>query len=92
MKSRLLLALALQRLEFLRSDEKLLVWDLIDDETRLAVLSLRDVETIVCRRLEGRRWSPATLLAEAERDALYLERIGARYLHFDDPAYPPLLR
>jgi DNA processing protein len=103
----LILALAIQRLPLLRPDEKILLWDLIDDPGRLAVLSLSDVEVLVGRRLRGgglrdglsgngppgrRPWDPAAELRAAEADLRFLGRAGARYVHFDDPDYPPLLR
>ena len=87
-----LLALALQRASFLSAEERLRLWDLVDDPTRLSVLSLRDLEALVGRRLEGRRWDPQSLLGRAEEDAVLLERLGARFIHHDESDYPPLLR
>ncbi|HTX73768.1 MAG TPA: DNA-processing protein DprA [Rectinemataceae bacterium] len=87
-----LLALALQRASFLRPEERLRIWDLVDDLARLSVLSLRDLETVIGRRLDGRRWDPRNLIRCAEEDSLLLEKIGARFIHHDDPDYPPLLR
>jgi len=90
--SRELVALALQRATPLRPDERLLVWDLVTDEASFAALSLRDLEAMICRRIEGSRFSAPALLAEAERDAELLDRLGSWLLVIDDPRYPPLLR
>lgn len=87
-----LLALALQRSSFLRAEEKLRLWDLVDDPASLSVLSLHDLEVALGRRLEPRCWNPAKLVALAEADALLLEKIGARFIQFDELDYPPLLR
>ncbi|MDA8425600.1 MAG: DNA-protecting protein DprA [Treponema sp.] len=87
-----LLALALQRASFLHAAEKLKLWDIVDDAASLSVLSLRDLEAALGRRLESGRWNPASLLAQAEADALLLERIGARFVCYDESEYPPLLR
>jgi DNA processing protein len=93
MKSkRYILALALHRAPHLRTDEKRRVLDSVDDERDLSLLSLRGLEEIIGRSLTGKRWSPDELLALAAEDAEYLERSGSAYLHYDDPAYPDILR
>jgi DNA processing protein len=87
-----LLALAIQRASFLRAEERLKLWDIVDDTARLSVLSLRDLEALLGRRLEGRHWDPIALLEQAEEDAALLDRLGARFIQFDESDYPPLLR
>ncbi len=89
---KLLLALALQRASFLRAEERLKLWDIVDDAARLSVLSLRDLEGTLGRRLEGRCWKPMALFEQAELDSALLDKLGARFIQFDEPDYPPLLR
>lgn len=92
MGDRELLALAVQRMPQLRPDEKLLVWDLVDDEASFGALSVRDIESFIDRRLANAEWKPSGLLSAAESDARFLSRIGAYHVRFDDPRYPALLR
>jgi DNA processing protein len=89
---RYILALAIQRAPHLRPDEKLLLWDLVDDERSLSLLSHRGLEETIGRSLAGRPWMPSNLVALAAEDAEYLERSGCGYLHYDDPRYPAALR
>jgi DNA processing protein len=89
---RLILALAIQRIGFLRSEEKLVLWDLVDDELSLSLFSIRDVEAAIGRDLGGRTWAPAIFLEAAARDARFLESSGCRFIHYDDEGYPYALR
>ncbi len=91
-RKRLVLALAIQRAPALRVEEKLLVWDLVDDELSLSLLLQKDLEYAIGRSLGAKRWDPAASIEAALRDAEFLERSGCRYIHFDDEAYPALLR
>jgi DNA processing protein len=88
----LILALSVQRISYLRPDEKLLLWDLVDDELSLSLLLYRDVEAAIGRSLGGRPWSPDSFLEAALRDARFLERSGCRFIHYDENAYPSSLR
>lgn len=87
-----LLLLALQRLGFLRGDEKLVVLDALRDSDDLCSLSLDDLRRLVGRFISDRAWDPRKLLEEAHADAELLARKGIAYVHFDDPRFPPLLR
>ncbi len=89
---RLILALSIQRIVYLRPKEKLLLWDLVDDELSLSLLLLRDVEAAIGRSLGGRPWQPDSFLEAANRDANFLEKSGCRFIHYDDEAYPRALR
>jgi DNA processing protein len=98
---RLVLALAIARIPCLRPEERLLLWDLVDDELALSSLLLEELEEIVGRELGRGRgaktggmrpWSPVSCLETAVRDARFLERSGGRFVHFDDPEYPRALR
>ena len=53
-----LLALSIQRIPFLRPEEKLLLWDLVDDELSLSLLLRRDVEAAIGREPGRRAWVP----------------------------------
>jgi DNA processing protein len=90
--NRLILALAIQRIPGLHPDERLVLWDLVDDELTLSLLLSSDVEAAIGRSRGGRPWSPDSYLEAALRDARFLARSGCRYIHFDDEAYPALLR
>ena len=91
-EKRLILALAIQRVGFLRTEERLLIWDLVDDELSLSWLSKRDVEAAIGRVLNGRSWTPGSYLEAAVNDARFLEKSGCRFIHYDDKAYPVALR
>jgi DNA processing protein len=89
---RLILALAIARIAWLRPEERLILWDLIDDELSLSLLLPGDVEAAVGRSMGGKTWAPGTCLEEAERDARFLERSGCRFVQYDDEDYPISLR
>jgi DNA processing protein len=89
---RLILALAIQRIRFLRPEERLLLWDLVDDELSLSLFLIRDVEAAIGRDLGGRTWAPDSFLEAAVRDARFLESSGCRFIHYDDEDYPFALR
>jgi DNA processing protein len=89
---RLVLALAIARVPGLRSEERLLLWDLVDDELSLSSLLLGELEELVGRNLGRRPWAPASYIETSLRDASYLERSGCRFVHYDDPSYPRSLR
>jgi DNA processing protein len=89
---RLILALAILRIPCLRPEERLILWDLVDDELSLSLLLTSDIEAAVGRSLGGRPWNPDSCLEAAVRDARFLERSGCRFVHHDDEAYPRALR
>jgi DNA processing protein len=89
---RLILALSIQRVGFLRPEEKLILWDLVDSELSLSLLLRQDVEAAIGRSLGTKAWAPDSFLEAAVRDATFLERSGCRFIHFDDEAYPSALR
>jgi DNA processing protein len=91
-EKRLILALSILRVPGLRPEERLVLWDLVDDELSLSLLLSSDIEAAVGRSLGGRPWAPESYLEAALGDARFLERSGCRFVHYDDPAYPPALR
>lgn len=93
-EKRLILALAILRIPRLRAEERLFVWDLVDDELSLSLLLPGDVEAAVGRKLGPALtpWVPDSYLEAAIGDARFLERSGCRFIHYDDAAYPEALR
>ena len=89
---RLFLALSIQRIAFLRPEEKLLLWDLVDDELSLSLLLRGDVEAAIGRGLGERPWEPDSYLEAAVNDAEFMERSGCTFISYDDKAYPAALR
>jgi DNA processing protein len=88
----LVLALAIQRIPRLRSDERLKLWDIVDDERSLSLLSREDIEAELGRDLGHAAWAPDSRLEEAAGDARFLERSGCRFIHYDEDSYPTSLR
>jgi DNA processing protein len=93
-EKRLVLALAILRMPRLRAEERLFVWDLVDDELSLSLLLPGDVEAAIGRKLGPALtpWVPDSYLEAAIADARFLERSGCRFIHYDDAAYPEALR
>lgn len=92
-RSDMLYLMAINRLPFLRTREKLLLLELCRGMEDFFSLSPRDLETILGRRFKKRPASYASYLREAERDCRFLEdnrSIGI--LSFWDPGYPAGLR
>lgn len=91
-EKRLVLALSILRIPRLKAEERLAVWDLVDDELSLSLLLPDDIEAAVGRKLDLGPWSPDSYLEAALSDMRFLERSGSRFIHFDDPEYPEALR
>jgi DNA processing protein len=89
---RLVLALAIARMPCLRPEERLLLWDLVDDELSLSSLLVGELEEILGRSLRHGPWSPGSYLEAAALDFRFLERSGCSFVHYDDDAYPRSLR
>jgi DNA processing protein len=92
LENKRLLGLAVQRLSFLKPEEKRRLAAALDEGAQFSSLSLRDVERIAGRALPGRSFLPAALLSEAERDAALLERLGASFVCIEEEDYPAALR
>jgi len=91
-EQRLILALSILRIPRLRPEERLAVWDLVDDELSLSLLLPGDVEAAVGRKLNLGPWSPDFFLEAALSDMRFLERTGSRFIQYDDPDFPEVLR
>ncbi|MDD3980575.1 MAG: DNA-processing protein DprA [Spirochaetia bacterium] len=84
--------LAIARMDFLRSHEKLLLSRAVDALEALAALELRELEGIILRSLNSEVWNPAACIERARRDEEFLERRGVVFMKAEDPGYPPQLR
>lgn len=85
-------ALAIARMDFLRSHEKLLLSRDIGTAQELSRMGLPELEGIILRSLNRGVWNPAAFLEKARRDEDFLARAGILFLSLDDPCYPPQLR
>jgi DNA processing protein len=92
MGPRELLALAVNRVPFLRPREKLLLCEVCADPGPFARLGLAGLERILGRPIRSRRWDPSGALAGAEGDRKVLTRgpIHCTFIWSDD--FPILLR
>ena len=83
--------LAIQRMAFLGTSAKLALLGFLDSGASLLLLSIRDVAALTGRSLQAGLPSPASFLAEAEGDALLLERLEARFACMTDGDFPAAL-
>lgn len=86
------LALAIARMDFLRSHEKLLVAGAAKDRDGLMAMKAADVEAIILRGLEPGFWNPASCWDRSLEDAEFFAARRIRFVAITDPAYPPQLR
>jgi DNA processing protein len=89
---RLILALSILRIPRLRPEERLAVWDLVDDELSLSLLLPGDVEAAAGRKLNLGSWTPDSYLEAALSDMRFLERSGSRFIQYDETDFPEVLR
>ncbi|MDX9827061.1 MAG: DNA-processing protein DprA [Spirochaetia bacterium] len=87
-----LLRLAIARMDFLRSHEKLLLSRAIGSALELASLGLWELEGIILRSLNGEVWNPALCVEQARRDEEFLAQRGIAFVSVEDSSYPPQLR
>lgn len=86
------LALAIARMDFLRSHEKLALAATAHDLDGLLRMSSADVRNLVLRSMELSAWDPARFREEGLRDAAYLDSADIRFIPITDRNYPPQLR
>ncbi len=84
--------LAIARMDFLRSHEKLLLSRSVGSLEDLAAMGLWELEGIILRSLNKEVWNPAACLEKARRDEEFLDRNGIAFVSAQDPEYPPQLR
>jgi DNA processing protein len=92
MGPRELLALAVNRVPFLRPREKLLLCELETSPGIFARLGLRELEGILGRPVRSRRWDPVEALRGAEEDRILLTSGPIHCTFIWNPDFPPLLR
>jgi len=86
------LLLAVHRLQFLRTREKLLLLEYLGTLDVLVNMDIPDLAAVIRRPLRVKRESVRTALAEAENDARIIASGSAGCVSFWDAAYPPQLR
>ena len=92
-KELLLLHLSLNRITFLRFDEKKLLSKKLDSYYSLALLSIEEISQIVHRPFSKRVvWNGKENLHQAEVALHYCELLNIRILLYDDEEYSELLR
>lgn len=87
-----ILPLALARMDFLRSHEKLLVAGTAASREGLCSLTSNDVQALIMRSFSVECWKPALYWERATKDAEYFSRRGIVFIAITDSAYPPQLR
>jgi len=87
-----LVLLALNRLEFLKAREKLLLAELCGAGERLFSLSLGQLEKLLGRRLRTRGWKPGEALEGARADQKHLTAGGISCTFYPDADFPPQLK
>ncbi|MBN2532461.1 MAG: DNA-processing protein DprA [Spirochaetales bacterium] len=83
---------ALHRMEFLKTREKLIFYELLETEKDIFLFSQNEVQAVLGRRLKTDRWDPGKYLNTAEKDMKAIIDSGIRFVFFWDPGYPPQLR
>lgn len=84
--------LALNRITFLRSGDKLVLLAVQDSSREIFNLSLADLEYILGRKLKSVLWRPDEYLEAAERDRKYLTANGIGCTFYSESSYPAQLR
>ena len=84
--------LALNRIPFLRSGDKLVLLAVQGSSREIFNLSLTDLEYILGRKLKSVLWRPDEYLEAAERDRKYLTANGIGCTFYSESGYPAQLR
>jgi DNA processing protein len=87
-----LVDLALNRLRVLKTSEKLILGEILDDPSRLAGLSRNGIEELIGRRIIRGAWEPGAAVESAREDFDYLAARGIKTVTYVCPEYPPQLR
>jgi DNA processing protein len=83
--------LALARVTFLGSREKLLLLDLFEDRERIFSLTIPDLERIIGRNLRIAKFDGKACLLRAESDVAFLANGAVKAVSIADPRYPAQL-
>lgn len=87
-----ILALALARMGFLRSHEKLIVAAEAGSMEGLCAMAAGDVQAFILRAMKPECWNPALYREKAFEDAEFFRARGIVFVPITDSAYPPQLR
>lgn len=86
------LLLALHRMEFLQSYEKLLLVKKIDSKEALLSLGAGDAEAIIMRKIGAGRWKPGFYWEKALCDRDFIAGRNIAFIPISDSRFPPQLR
>lgn len=91
-ENRLLKALAVQRLGFLRPEDKQTLFAVLESGLEFRSLILGDIAALIGKPIAMRSFDACRVAGEAEEDLGFLERVGARFASSADSGYPAALR
>ncbi len=91
-ESNVLLNVAISRLHFLNTTQKILLSENLDNLDSMALLSKIDLERICSKSLKEGLWKPDLIIARAERDFRLMHCYGIQLVSWQDSRYPFLLR
>jgi DNA processing protein len=91
-QNKILCIFALHRMDFLKTREKLILYELLETEKDIFLLSKKEVQSVIGRRLKTDRWKPGKFLNQAENDLKIAKRLKIGFVFFWDAGYPPQLR
>jgi DNA processing protein len=87
-----IVALAIARLEHLRSFEKLILYAHVSSVEDLGMLDSKAVGALIFREIPNDIWNPGTAIEKAKHDREFLDRGKVDFLVMSDCRYPPQLR
>ncbi len=91
-ENQLLLQVALTRMYFLNTAQKILLSEKLDNWDTLAVLSKIDLERICGKALRIPQWDTGAVRLRAERDVRLMRHYGISFISWKNSLYPRLLR
>ncbi|MCI1208935.1 MAG: DNA-protecting protein DprA [Treponema sp.] len=86
-----LLVLALASASFLTLKEKIILMNKLDSARMLALLSIKDISSIIGRVSHSETWNGKKAVYEAERTLCIMHRFGCAYTLYGSEDYPSLL-
>lgn len=84
-------ALTVNRLSFLKENEKRIVAELIASPYDLLYLKIEDLSFFVNRRLKTKNWNPSAVLSEAENDFVKIQNNDFDLCISTESGYPKML-
>jgi DNA processing protein len=83
---------ALNRIQFLKPQEKISLLEVFPYAGDIFSLSLSDIEGLTGRRIGREKWKPHYFISLAEKDSAIIERYHIDYVTYNQGEYPPQLR